>query len=110
MRLLVCGGRDFTNYAQLALAIMRLEPTVIIAGAARGADRLAATYARTHGVALDEYPADWDQYGRRAGFIRNSQMLNEGKPDMVLAMPGGAGTRMMVEIATRAGVPVVQEV
>jgi len=107
MRLLVCGGRDFTNYAVLALAIMRLEPTVIIAGAARGADRLAATYARTHGITLEEYPADWDQYGKRAGFIRNSQMLTEGKPDMVLAMPGGVGTRMMVEIATKAGVPVI---
>ena len=58
------------------------------------------------GIEVRGFPADWDKYQKRAGFIRNSQMLNEGKPHAVAAFPGGVGTRMMVGLARRAGVPV----
>lgn len=54
----------------------------------------------------DAYPADWDTYGNRAGFIRNKQMLDEGKPHVVVAFPGGIGTRMMVGLAKRHNIPI----
>lgn len=108
MRILVCGGRDFTNQSIFNQAMEDLlgKVTVIIHGAARGADTLADNWAKEHGLTVEAYPADWDKYGKRAGFIRNSQMLKEGKPDRVIAFPGGKGTEMMINLAHAAKVPV----
>ncbi len=50
-------------------------------------------------------PANWDEYPRRAGIIRNREML-EHKPDAVIAFEGGPGTANMVKIADRAGIAV----
>ncbi len=52
------------------------------------------------------FHAAWKQHGRAAGPIRNEEMLFLGRPDGVLAMPGDKGTRHMVDIASREGVPV----
>jgi hypothetical protein len=78
----------------------------IISGAAPGVDTVAIDWAITNWCSLDEYPANWKRHGRRAGFIRNKQMLDEGKPDLVIAFPGGNGTANMVRISKEAGVPV----
>jgi hypothetical protein len=108
MRLLVCGGRDFTDYEWLAREIAALEPCVIISGMARGADRLAWRYAKLNRVPIAEFPADWTRYRKAAGPIRNQQMIDEGHPDHVLAMPGGNGTADMIARATLAGLPVTR--
>ena len=74
--------------------------------AARGADRLAATWAKRHGVTLREYPADWKHEGRAAGIRRNARMHDTERPDYVVAFPGGRGTAHMVRYARRRGTPV----
>lgn len=107
MRVLVCGGRDYTSCATL-FAILdqvhRLKPvTCIIAGEAHGADTLARHWAQSRGVAFEGYPADWQKHGKSAGYIRNKQMLTEGCPDKVIAFPGGRGTADMVRQARKAG-------
>lgn len=79
---------------------------VIISGMAKGADTCAVNWAVINWCHVDEYRAEWDKYGKRAGYIRNQQMLDEGKPDLVVAFPGGRGTAMMVDIARKAGVEV----
>jgi hypothetical protein len=110
MRLLVCGGRDFANEAALRRVLDKHHSatpvSVLIQGGARGADTLAANWARTNGVECHEYPADWDQHGKRAGYLRNQQMLDEGKPDFVIAFPTqrSRGTEMMVQLAINAGI------
>jgi hypothetical protein len=81
--------------------------TVLLCGMARGADSLAYHYAGSHGVPVEKFPADWKRYGKRAGMLRNMQMLTEGKPDLVIAFPGGTGTAMMCTIAVKAGVQVI---
>jgi hypothetical protein len=133
MRVLVCGGRDFghfnttgpipfkqtVGYKQYEFLKgyldTRLNPnqeplpptgTFIIAGGARGADRAAIDWAVVNWVPFQEYPANWEKYGKRAGYLRNVQMLEEGKPDLVIAFPGGKGTAMMINLAKGAGVPV----
>ncbi|PHS22225.1 MAG: hypothetical protein COA84_13790 [Robiginitomaculum sp.] len=78
---------------------------LVIHGNANGADKLAGAWARAVGAGEHGVGADWKKYGRGAGFIRNAEML-ELKPDFVIAFPGGAGTKMMVSLAKRAGVPV----
>jgi cysteine synthase len=106
-RYLICGGREFEDYALMEKALRALilhpEDAVVIQGAARGADTLAARWAQCNGVPCEAYPANWELHGRAAGPIRNQQMLDEGKPDVVIAFPGSAGTRDMVMKARKAG-------
>jgi hypothetical protein len=52
------------------------------------------------------YKAEWDKHGRAAGPIRNQQMLDDGKPDLVLAFAGGRGTDDMCRRAREAGIEV----
>jgi hypothetical protein len=108
MRILVCGGRDYNDDEMVRKVLLQYfsKDLTIIQGEARGADYLAKMWAKNYGVEYESYPADWDKYGKRAGFIRNGQMLTEGKPDLVIAFPGGKGTEMMIMLAEKAGVPV----
>jgi hypothetical protein len=113
MRILICGGRDFNDFLLLDRILEERWPTqwsrkdlIIIQGGAKGADILARDWAEMNVVPFIEYPAEWNRYGKSAGFIRNKRMLDEGKPDLVIAFPGGRGTAMMVQLAREAGVPV----
>ena len=108
MRVLVCGGRDYHDMNYVDEVLSEIQPTVIIEGGARGADFLAANWARSNlsADALVTFTADWDAHGKAAGPIRNQKMLVEGKPDLVVAFPGGKGTADMISRAIRAGVPV----
>ena len=112
MRILVCGGRDFTDYEFLSGYLSSLTKpffnTVIIHGNAVGADLLAGRWAMQNKVTQVPFPADWNGLGRKAGPIRNQQMLDEGKPDVVIAFPGGRGTADMVSRARKAGVEVIE--
>jgi hypothetical protein len=111
-RLLVCGGRDYDDLKSLGRAMNAAcegkTNVLVIHGGARGADYLASVIAFRAGVTVLKFPADWDRYGKAAGSIRNQQMLDEGKPDLVLAAPGGVGTADMVRRARKAGVPVIE--
>lgn len=125
MRVLVCGGRDFNDWEyfrdemeKIALdRFPRTEPdeygnylyaVTIIHGAARGADTLAGQWAVINWCPFEEYPADWKTYGKRAGYLRNKQMLEEGRPDLVIAFPGGKGTANMVKLAEEAGIETIR--
>ena len=110
MRILVCGGREYDDWAELDTTLRSLlgarGDMYIIQGGAKGADFLARVWAEYVGVDWTEYPADWKQFGKRAGHIRNAQMLTEGEPDLVIAFRGGRGTADMVNKATSAGIEV----
>lgn len=107
MRVLVCGSRHFNDYKLLEEKLDEIpEITEIIHGAARGADTLAGRYSDAKSIRLAVYPADWNKFGKAAGPIRNTQMLVEGKPDLVVAFmfKDSRGTKNMVEQAKKAGV------
>ena len=112
MRVLVCGGRDFDNYNLLVDTLTGLlgqyapKDVIFISGRARGADRLGERFAKTNNCELLVFPADWDKFGKGAGHIRNQQMIDEGKPDLVVAFPGNRGTADMVRRAKKAGIEV----
>ena len=111
IRVLVCGGRDFEDRLVLYAVLDRLNATrgfaVVIAGGARGADTLAAEWAGERGVPAEVYMAEWGRLGRKAGPIRNRRMLDEGRPDLVVAFPGGKGTAGMIALARAAGCEVI---
>jgi len=123
-RILVCGGRHYDDYETLKKSLLSLcwnkgwrqewdgdnwyPEAVIIHGDARGADKLAQKWAQNHGCKEEPYPANWQKYGNAAGPIRNKQMVSQGKPDIVVAFPGGPGTRHMIKTARQAGLEIVQ--
>lgn len=111
MRILVCGGRDFSDTDLLYRTLDELarccQIDAIIEGDARGADRIAGYWAKKNRIDLLLFPADWS-LGKKAGPLRNQKMLDEGKPDLVLAFPGGRGTADMVARAQASGVPVTK--
>ena len=110
MRVLVCGGRDYRDKTRLSRVLDFVHKErgigVLIHGAARGADTLAAEWARVAGVQTEAFPADWATHGKKAGPIRNQQMLDEARPDAVVAFPGGSGTADMIARSKAAGLPV----
>lgn len=119
LRVLVCGGRTWgwcrndaspaefrrvkkerrITFDVLDAIDAEVKISVIIQGEARGADATAKRWAESRGKHIDPYPADWTRHGKAAGPIRNSLMLKEGTPDIVLAFPGGVGTADMVSKA-----------
>lgn len=109
-RLLACGGRDYVDrervFRALDAADKRRHVTTIIHGDYRGADALAKAWAIERRREQLPFPADWNRYGHGAGPIRNQQMIDEGKPDAVVALPGGTGTADMIMRAEAAGLPV----
>jgi hypothetical protein len=109
MRILVCGSRHFNDLDQMEEVMFQnfYPGDILIHGDAKGADRLAERTAQPY-VIVERYPAKWKEYGKRAGPIRNQQMLEEGKPDLVIAFlaPNSKGTKDMVARAEKAGVPV----
>lgn len=110
MRILVCGGRDFTDSRALYRALDRVNAkhgiTHIISGGAGGADKLAENYADSINAWKCIYPADWETHGKAAGPMRNQLMVDEGKPDACVAFPGGRGTADMIARCKKAGIPV----
>lgn len=108
MRVLVCGSRHFNDYELLEKTLETLPITTIIEGEARGADTLARKYAEGRGLDVLPFPALWDKYGRTAGPIRNTQMLVEGRPELVIAFrgPNSRGTQNMINQAQKAGIEV----
>lgn len=111
-RVLVCGGRDYSDvdraYEILDAAHAANPIELVITGMAKGADSIALMWADEHRVPVKGYPADWVTHGKRAGPIRNQKMLDESKPHMVIAFPGGKGTFDMVRRAKKTGVPVIR--
>lgn len=112
MRVLVCGGREYGNAeaVRAALDILHRQAKhdcmVVIQGGARGADYLAREWCSLRAVPYDNYAPDWSIHGNAAGPIRNQRMIDEGKPDLVIAFPGGKGTADMVRRAKAAGIKV----
>lgn len=119
MRILVCGSRSYKDYStirdKIALHMAHClesgdDIEYIIEGEAKGADILARKAAEYLNIPVMKFPADWEKYGKRAGMLRNAQMLYEGQPDVVLAFNKGPtltrGTSDMVKRAERVGIPV----
>lgn len=109
LRLVVTGGRDFFDYAEIERVLSQFAdgPVVLAHGGARGADELCARFAVTRGWEVRRFPADWTRWGKRAGVLRNQQMIDEFHPDVAVAFPGGRGTADMVRRLKAANIATV---
>lgn len=114
LRILCCGDRNWKDRILIMQHIIMASgftfDVTIIEGEADGADTISKEVAITMGMAVEGFKADWKQYGKAAGPIRNQKMLDKGKPDIVLAfhddLEHSKGTKDMVRRAELANIPV----
>lgn len=113
MRILVSGSRYWKDWETIGKVLTfetrdcKPEDVTIVHGAARGADSIAESFALERGYINEPHPAEWDKYGKRAGAIRNAEMAKLGADIcLVFPMSTSIGSRMMIDMASRAGIMV----
>ncbi len=103
MRVIIAGGRDFSDYAELSkycdYILQNQKEIEIVSGTANGADKLGEKYAEEKGYLLKLFPADWGGLGKAAGYIRNEEMAKYA--DALIAFWDGKskGTMHMINLA-----------
>lgn len=124
MRIAVTGGRNFTDRNLVARTLDRLRSeqslTCLIHGGCRGADLLAAAWAKCHDIPTLEFLPAWNKFGPKAGPLRNTQMSIElmscpaglsrfqREGGMAVAFPGGRGTADMKKQAAMRGIQILE--
>lgn len=112
---LVIGSRSFQNYSQLKskldYLLKRQNKVVIVSGGARGADSLAERYAKEKNYVCLVYPANWEKFGRKAGYIRNAEMhafiARQQKRGVVAFWDGKSpGTKQSIQLAQQYNNPI----
>lgn len=120
LRVIIAGTRTFNDYYFLRKTVQKIldhkinapYQTVIISGTARGADTLGERYAEENGYLIKRFPADWNTYGKSAGYIRNEQMAKyacaDGNTGVLIAFWDGVsrGTMHMINLARKYGLDV----
>lgn len=106
MKVAIVGSRDYPNERQVVDYVNTLPlDTVIISGTARGVDRWAEKAARARGMTVETFPAKWRLHGKRAGFLRNTDIVIAA--DKVVAFTiGSNGTADTIAKARQYGKPV----
>lgn len=113
MRILVTGSRDWADFGRIAFALTEAAggsvntPTVVSGACPRGADAMAEEAADLSGFHVERHPARWDELGKKAGFVRNAEMVSLGA-DVCLAFikNGSRGATHTANLAEKAGIPV----
>jgi hypothetical protein len=119
MRIIIAGSREFDNYAVLKHNVINIllilspaqEPNIeIVSGTARGVDQLGERFAKEYKYSVKRFPADWDIYGKSAGYRRNELMAMYAKEDwgVLIAFWNGIskGTKHMIDLANKHGLRV----
>lgn len=114
MKVVISGSRGFTDLGLIERVIDRLierRDHVLVGDAPTGVDRMVAEYVSFREDDVydwDRYDADWDQYGKRAGHLRNEWMIHDGEALIAIFAPGprSPGTSNAVMNARRKGIPI----
>lgn len=105
-RVLIAGSRGYSHWDAVKRLVESLKPdTLVISGAANGVDKWAATAARAKGLQVEEYPADWATYGRRAGAMRNAVMVDLCHRACVFWDEASPGSKVTIGMLRRSGKP-----
>lgn len=130
MRVIIAGGREFNNYQLVENECNRIfkelsdegfvsslinesqKEIEIVSGGARGADRLGEEFAKDYDLKIKRFPANWDLYGKRAGYMRNADMAIYAKQDEKIGVliafwdEKSKGTNHMIELGNKQGLRV----
>lgn len=111
-KVIIAGGRDFNDYELLKekcdYYLGFIDPgseIVIVSGGARGADYLGERYAKEKGYKIELHKANWDKYGKRAGFIRNSEMVAIASAAICFWDGESKGTNHTINLCKGKGIP-----
>lgn len=110
-KVIVAGSRDFNDYILLRRKMIhylsRKKPheVEIVSGGARGADALGERFAKEKGCKLKIMKADWDLFGKSAGYIRNAEMSKYADACVVFWDGESKGARHMIDLANKEGLP-----
>ena len=111
MNIIVAGSRGFADYEllreRLCYITQKLKRVVIVSGTARGADQLGERWAEENGHEVIRMPADWNRYGKAAGYKRNEEMAKTAKGLVAFWDGNSRGTSNMIDIAKREGLRVL---
>ena len=120
-KILVCGGRHFESYGLLKVVLGKLiekfyidiSKSELVSGHCQGADMLGEKYAEEYGISVKRIPADWGKYKRKAGPIRNKQMIDyisgfENKLVVAFTTADTVGTRNTIKLAQKNNILVVE--
>lgn len=109
MKLIVAGGRYFNNYPLLKQKIDCLTSghtiECIICGEARGADSMGRRYAEENNIPILSFPAEWDKYGKSAGYRRNAEMAEQSTHLIAFWDGKSKGTKHMIDIMYKKNLP-----
>jgi NTP pyrophosphatase (non-canonical NTP hydrolase) len=110
--IVVAGSRNWNNYTDFcdrlekAIKMLGVSNFVIVSGnASRGADAMAIKWAESNGVRWVPFTADWDNLGKRAGFVRNAEMAEVATHLIAFFDMNSNGTKNMIELALSKEIP-----
>ena len=103
-KVIIAGGRDFSNYELLKTKLDKIlsninQPIQIVSGTANGADTLGERYAKERNYQIKQFPANWNTYGKRAGYLRNEQMAKYADACVCFWDYQSKGTKHMIELS-----------
>lgn len=112
MRVIIAGSRDIIDLICVIEAVSRsgFEITEVVSGTARGVDRLGEFWAAQHNIPIKRFPADWNTYGKSAGYKRNEQMADYAEAAIIIHDGKSNGTKHMLDIAKRKGLMVYYKI
>lgn len=106
-KVIVAGTRTFNDYellkSKLDFYLKDKTNIEIVSGCANGADKLGERYAKERGYKIKHFPADWDRYGRKAGPIRNEQMVKYADACVVFWDGDSKGSKNLIDLAIKYG-------
>ncbi|MBW4622355.1 MAG: DUF2493 domain-containing protein [Cyanosarcina radialis HA8281-LM2] len=110
LRVIVAGSRSFADYGLLSerldFYLHRHSAVEVVSGGARGADRLGERYALSRGFPVRRFPAEWERFGRSAGFRRNRAMAVYATHAVLFWDGSSPGTGHMWRLAQSFGLVV----
>lgn len=108
MKVIIAGSREGFTIDDIREAVQEsgFIITEVVSGAARGVDRLGEQYARENKIPVSCMPADWDNLGKRAGYVRNAEMAEYADACILLIFNHSKGSTHMLNLANKKGIPV----
>ena len=100
MKVIIAGSRHmpFSMFHLIDEAVKKsnFQVTEVVCGLARGADMFGGKWAVNNSIPVKTFPANWDEYGKAAGPIRNQQMAEYADALIVFIWDGSRGSKDML--------------